>query len=486
MVSPTIMVSPAGYSADSTGGEAVKADNPWANDDKAEDALTKDETWEEEWGTDDKGTDDVKDIWSEEDTKGDDNDKGRIKLSVKIWNKLAHDVREENSYESDVTNHFKLKAGATMVQSDRLFAVLFMDADYFSYGNDGDYDDDKTIRLDDAYFNLKENRFNFRLGNQVIRWGKTDALSPLDNLNPEDLRDNLSGRREERKLSIPMANLEIYADNITISGVYIPFFVKSKYDLTGTDWAVFDHVEGLTFIEEDPPHSLDNSEGGIRVSGAIAKMDWALSWLHAREDLPTPDTLALPSGMVLPAGELTVSDLADFTNATGQQVYLTHDKQNIYGFEFETTLYSFGLRGDLAYMDNVSFFTRDLERIRKPVVQAMAGVDYLGENNWYANIQFLLSHVQEYENRIVWAKETTRALNGTLWKEFSNGNLKLECIFYYDLSGDATVFNPKVRLSYWKPIVLEIGGEWFDGTTETPAGRYDTNDQIYTILEIQF
>jgi hypothetical protein len=141
---------------------------------------------------------------------------------------------------------------------------------------------------------------------------------------------------------------------------------------------------------------------------------------------------------------------------------------------------------DLAFMDNVSFFTRDLERIRKPVVQAMAGVDYFGENNWYANIQFFLSHVQDYENRIVWAKETTWAVNGTLWKEFSNGNLKLECIYYYDLSGDATVFNPKVRLSYWEPIVFEIGGEWFDGSTEIQIGRWSDNDQIYAILEIQF
>jgi len=479
------MVSLSSYSAESTEGP-TEDDKLWANENQGEGVSTEEETWEEAWDDDGMGTDDTEDLWSAEDTTRDDYDEGWLKFSGKIWNKLAHDVREENSYESDLFNHFKLKAGATMVQSDQLYAVLFIDADYFSYGNNGDYNDDTTLRLGDAYVNLRENWFNLRLGNQIIKWGKTDALSPLDNLNPEDLRDNLAGRREERKLSIPMANLELYKGNITLSGVYIPFFVESEYDLTGTDWAIFDHVEGLTFIEEGPSQSLNNSEGGVRVSGALAKMDWALSWLHAREDLPTPDTLALPSGMVLPPGNWTVSDLADFANGTGQQVYLTHDKQNIYGFEFETTLSSLGVRGDLAFRDDASFFTRELEQIKKPVVQAMAGVDYSGENNWYANTQLFMSHVQDYEDRIVWAKETTWALNGTLWKEFSNGKVKLECLYYYDLSGDATVFHPKVRLSYWEPIVFEFGGEWFDGSTETQIGRWSDNDQIYAVLEIQF
>jgi len=78
------------------------------------------------------------------------------------------------------------------------------------------------------------------------------------------------------------------------------------------------------------------------------------------------------------------------------------------------------------------------------------------------------------------------AVNGTVWKEFYNGDLKLECRFYYDLSGDATILNPKVRFSFWMPVIVEIGGEWFDGNEETVAGRYKDNDQIYTTIEIKF
>jgi len=455
-------------------------------DNNRDGAVSNEGASEEEWEENDRGTDDTEDLWAEEDTLADSKDEKFFKLSGEVSNKFAHDVNEDNNSEHDMMNHAQLRVGTSLEHDDRLRAALFAKINYFSYGNDGTWDEDSDIRLDDAYLNFRGDGFNMKLGDQIIRWGKTDAYSPLDNLNPEDLRDDLSGRREDRKFPIPMAGLEIYADNFTIAGVFIPFFVKSKYDLWGTDWAVLGRIDGMTTIEEDPSDSLKNSEGGVRLSGITGNLDWAFSWLHTREDLPTPDSLTVPAGFPLPAGNPTTSQLADFSNATGQPVVLIHDRQNIFGFEFETTLHSFGVRGDIAYIDHTSYFTRDLQRIRKPMVQIMAGVDYSGVNDWYANVQILLSQILDYESRIIWAKETTQGVNGTLWKEFFNGDFRMECRYYYDLSGDATVLNPKFRLSFWKPVIFEIGGEWFDGSDKTVPGRYRYNDQVYLTAEMKF
>lgn len=442
---------------------------------------------EKDWKKNDGSADDTGDLWAEgKNTQDTDKDESLFKLSGEVRNKFAHDVSEDNDSEDDMMNHAQLRVGTSLVHDDRLRAALFANINYFSYGNDGDWEDDADIRLDDAYLNFRGDGFNLKLGNQIIRWGKTDAYSPLDNLNPEDLRDDLFGRREDRKLPIPMAGLDIYAGNLTISGVFIPFFVKSKYDFFGTDWALLGRADGITLKEEDPSDSLKNCEGGIRLSGIAGSLDWACSWLYTREDLPTPDSLNVPVGFPLSAGNPTTSQLAAFLNTTGHPVVLIHDRQNIFGFEFETTLHSFGVRGDLAYVDHTSYFTRNLQRIRKPMVQIMAGIDYSGVNDWYANVQILISRIQDYESRIIWAKETTRAINGTLWKEFFNGDLKIECRYYYDLSGDATVLNPKFRLSFWKPIIFEIGGEWFEGSDETVPGRYQYNDQVYLMAEIKF
>ncbi len=469
-------------------GEGLYAD---ANTDTHAD----DEIWEEEWNDTDGSTETTEDGFADEwaddtgDSKEKEEDEDRYELMGEFRNKLAFDLDEENDIEDDIANHAELLVGVKAVMDNRMHAVASLNVNYFSYGNDGDWDNDDTIRLHDAYINLRGNGFNLRLGNQITRWGKTDGYSPLDNLNPEDLRDNLSGRREDRKLPIPMANLEIYTGPVTISGVFIPVFVKPEFDILGTDWALLGHADQmgrLAVIEDDPSKSLKNSEGGIRFSGIAGNLDWAISWLHTWEDIPTPDTLTIPAGVSFPAGDLSISQLADFSRATGQPVFLTHDRQNIFGFEFETTLSSFGLRGDIAYIDNSSFFTRDLQRIRKSVLHAMIGIDYNGEADWYANIQFFQSFIGNHENRMIWAEETTSAINGTLRKEFSNGDIDVECRFYYDLSGNASTLNPKVRLSFWEPIIFEIGGEWFDGSNQTVLGRFDDNDQLYMSVEIKF
>ena len=234
-----ITIYQATYSADSQSGQSFEVDDEG-------DSLSDDKAWEDEWGDSDESNDDTEDQWAEEDTQNKNDGEGLFKLSGEARNKFAHDVNEDSAAEDDMMNHVQLKAGVSMAHGDRLRAVLFADTDYFSYGNDGDWEEDGSIRLDDAYVNFRGNGFNLKIGNQVIRWGKTDAYSPLDNLNPEDLRDDLSGRREDRKLPIPMAGLEIYSGNYTIFGVFIPFFIKSKYDLLGTDWAALGRADGMT------------------------------------------------------------------------------------------------------------------------------------------------------------------------------------------------------------------------------------------------
>ncbi len=475
------------------GGASQMDDAKWEdewNDEDGDMSQTDKEEWDEEWDDKNENTDTGEDIWEDEANLDSGGEKNRFELKGEVLNKLAYDLDEENEFESDTTNHAELLAGVSMIPNDQIHAVLFVDVDYFSYGNDGDWEEDGSIRLHDAYLNLRGEGYNLKLGNQIVRWGKTDGYSPLDNLNPEDFRDDLAGRREDRKLPIPMVNLEIYTDSVTISGVYIPFFIRPELDLQGTDWSLLgiaDQQGGtISITEEDPSHSLKNSEGGIRLSGISGSMDWAFSWLYAREDMPAVDTLTLPPGVPVPSGGMSISSIGALSKAGGQPIHLTHDRQNIFGVEIETTMSSFGVRGDLAYFDNSSFFTGELKRIRKPVVQIMVGIDYSGTNAWYANIQLFQSYIHNYDNRIIWAEETVSALNGTLWKEFKNGEVKAECRFYYDISGNATMLNPKIRLSTWEPVIFEIGVEWFDGSDETVIGRFDANDQIYASMEFKF
>ncbi len=446
--------------------------------------------WDQET-SDMAGAESAKGLWDSADSSpGADSTPPPFELSGRFRTLLAMDTNNEDEFEDDGYGHAELLLESTFKPNTRLQMVFSLDIDYYGYVNSGDVDNDFNVRFHDVYINYAHPRFNLKLGNQVVRWGKADGYSPLDNLNPEDYRDGIAGRREDRKLPIPMANLEIYHGQITFQGIFIPGFFGPELDFTGTDWAMFRHADSTIgsfgLAEDDPGCSLDNSEYGIRVAGILKNIDYAVSWFHTREDLPTPDSMWLPPGVVLPSGEFSPIDLALFASVSGQNISLVHDRQNIFGFEIETTVKDFGVRADIAYFDNQSFQTSRLERMQKAQWQYMLGMDYNSPNAWYANLQFFQSSVRDYDPLIVWAEEQTSALIGTFRKTFSNGNYEIECRGYYDFSGDATMINPKFTIAYWQPLRLEFGAEFFDGSVETPIGFYSDNDQVYGLLEMNF
>lgn len=470
---------PAADAADAPSDEMTEPDSAPGKD-IWEDAPNADEggevgdaAWSEEGGVATQGTPEKK----------------ALQFTGMLRNKFAVDTKDDDAVEHELHNHSDALIGAKYVPNDRFHALLSMTADYFIYGNDGDWDYDDSVRLHNAYINWSSPGFNLKAGNQIVRWGKTDGYSPLDNVNPEDYRDGIAGRREDRKIPIPILNLELFFDRVSVQGLYIPVFASSELDTIGTDWAFFQHADkeysGYRIWEEDPAHTFNNGEGGVRLAGTIHRVDMAVSWLYAREDIPFPDSMALPPGFSLPPGG-RLSDLLLLSRFTGQTVRLTHDRQNIYGAEFESTLGDFGIRGDLAYVDESSFLTHDLRRIKKPVCQVTLGMDYNGPNAWYANLQYAQQVILDFDDAVLWAEERSGALIGTISKEFFNGRLKPECRFYYDVDGDASMLNPKLIMSHWEPFILELGAELFDGAEETPLGIYDENDLVYLTATYNF
>lgn len=417
-------------------------------------------------------------------------DPQKITVGGRIWNKFSADTKEENDFEDLYQNHVQGQLDFTLRLSQALEMKVGVGGDYYAHGREDDWRDDADFRLFDAYVNLNGKRGNLKLGNQIVRWGKADGFSPLDNLNPEDFRDGIGGRREDRKLRIPMVNLEIFAAGFTLQGIYIPYFFESKYDIRETDWALLDHYEaqvgGVGVIEENPENTFENGEGGARLSSTIGRVDYAFSYFYGLEDVGSLDSLAVPPGFDPTFSDRVIRDLVQFANATGQPIHLLHDRQQIVGFEFETTASVFGLRGDAAYTDRVSFITEQLQRVRKPVFQYMVGADYNGPGSVYLNVQFGQAFIDDFDDTILLAREWSSSVSGTISKGFSNDDYKLEFRWYYDFDGDGTLYNPKFIIDYWQNLTIELGAEFFDGTDFHPIGFYRDNDQGYLRVELRF
>lgn len=297
-----------------------------------------------------------------------------IKLTAKISNRFNWDTKKDNLLEDTSRTTTEMIAQAKYLPNSHVQVVV------------GEWMVDNDLRPYNIYLNLSSDHVNFRLGNQIVRWGKADEISPLDVLNPEDLTLGFNRVRADRKIPVPMANLEFLSDAISLQGVFIPFFEKSIFKYTGDDWAYFDHLEKkygpINIIEEEPAQTMKDAGYGGRLSGALWRFDLAFSYLNHRRDIPTlvGFPFSVPS---VPGHTPSIEDLVVVSKLTSQPLNFRYDREERYGFEFETTAGSLGIRGDLSYVSSQSFTTMNLQEQWKPVITAVGGVDYSGPAGSY-------------------------------------------------------------------------------------------------------
>ena len=411
-------------------------------------------------------------------------------LRGQVWNRFAQDTKEKNRFEDDRYDHLEVQLEGKYVLNQTLQFILAIKANYLAYNHNSDWHHDGEVSLSNAYVNLALSNINVKVGNQVVIWGKADEISPLDNLNPEDMRDGFVRRRVERKIPIPMVNVEWSQDIYKLQGVFLPFFKRAKLDLRGTDWAFFDHIHdeigAFAVVEEQPPKTLGNSEVGVRFAGKVRALDYAVSYLHTRADLPAVDSLITPPRFQLTMPHPTVRDLALFAQATGQTIRLTHHRQDVFGIEFETVLGSIGVRGDMAYIADKRFLTRALRAIHRPVFQYVVGADYNGPSNLYVNFQFSQSVIQDYEKTILSLTKLTNEFYGTISKELFANNLKVALRVFYNIMRASYYYNPYVVVQHWPNANIELGGDFLGGPRDTVPGFFRDNDQVYATLKVFF
>jgi hypothetical protein len=285
-----------------------------------------------------------------------------------------------------------------------------------------------------------------------------------------------------------MIKAELTSGVHTLQGIFIPFFERSKLNFLDTDWALFDQVNrelGTVSIEEDKPaKTLRNSELGMRVAGTVQALDYAFSYLYVHEDLPSLDSLTVPPMLPLSERHPTLRDLAQFAQITGQTIRLKHDRQHIFGVEFETVWGSVGLRGDLAYIFKRSFINRTLEAISRPVFQYVLGADYRAPNTFYVNLQFSQSLIQDHNKAILFFDKITNELNGEISQEIFGNNIKLSFRYFYNITRETYYLNPRVIFQYWQNVAFELGTDLLDGPEDSIVGLFRNNDQVYGILRI--
>lgn len=395
---------------------------------------------------------------------------GRLEISGFFMAKAAQELRESGGAGQPrmLRNTIRAEGKWTpphaaddswALSGETMFVLASLQSEYLWFGPNPSTDG-YDLELYEGYLFRAAPGWDLRLGRQTVRWGKADQISPVDNVNPQDFREFILPDLEDRKVPNWMARVRLFPGALTLEGVFVPFFEPDRFDYSGTKWALFGIEQpGLEIRETTPAKNLNNADWGMRSAATAAGWDVAVSYVYAWEKGPRLELLpGAPHGPVLQAG---------------------HHRQHIVGLEFETTLDKFGFRGEGAYFHRQSLHAETLDSAAKPVAHYVLGVDYLGEQDWYANVQFSHQHVVDHEPGILHLRRDDYFLNGEINREFWRGNVMLKLGYALDLRDGGFFLTPESILTYFKNLELSLGANVFAGSEDTLFGRYRNNDQVF-------
>ncbi len=348
-----------------------------------------------------------------------------------------------------------------------------------------DTDNYLGINFSEAYVTTSFGIFDIRIGKQKVSWGKSDALGPVDNINPMDFKefDILNFYNMKIGMNMIKVNAYVIGDYLSIEGILISSFFPNEYPDQDSVWAFYQsplpsimiiNNQSLRVIPDYkdtayPGRKIKNSEKGLRISSSVGGYDFSVSYFYTWDDNPTIHQKINP----------------DFTK-TNVYIEITskHHKLHIIGMDMATAISDFALRMETAYFITEDEKGKDKE-IDDPYIKWAIGCDYSFWDDYQINIQFS-EKVQNVNFRTCKNAETQNTIIGGLSGKFYEERLDISVSCFYEIEDKDYLITPKIEYSSSDSLAITLGINIFEGKQKTLLGQYDKNDAVFIDTKYSF
>jgi hypothetical protein len=343
---------------------------------------------------------------------------------------------------------------------------------------------DEQVQLDvrEAYLDLSLQKFDLRLGRQIITWGLGDLVF-INDLFPKDWVAFLSGTPlEYLKLGSDALNVSFHPGFLNAQAVLIPFF---EADNLPTGERLFYFNPFLSFIKgiEDskPQQKFENFEVAGRLYRTLWKLDASLYGYKGFYRTP---------GMQF---EPTIGRLTLFYPELG-----------VYGASLQGALPLpfmggvFSLEG--GYYDSVEDRDGTNPQIENPAIKFLAGLSrafgadltvgaqYFGEailkyDEYKQSIQPLKTMFPDFPIR----EKIRHTFSIRIMQFLKYQTLRLSLFAMVSPNDEDYYINPEVRYSFTDELWMALGGNIFGGAEDsTFLGQFELNDNLYMQVRYGF
>lgn len=324
------------------------------------------------------------------------------------------------------------------------------------------------ISFREAYLEYTQSNWGFKVGRQIIIWGKADGVRITDIISPMDLTEFLAQDYDDIRMPVNAIVFNKFNNNWDLDIICVPVF--ESYILPGENnpWEI-NFGDNLILDEAEIPETkLANVEYGGKLSFYLSGIDFDISALHTWNKEPVYSYYL---------------DADDTFHLKPE-----HHRLGFVGFGVSKSLSAFVLRAESAFYFGKKFspaisnYTDGL--IEKNSINYLVGIDYYPGYEWSITAQFSEEYILDYSNNINNEEHTYISTIG-ISKKVLRSTLALSSFAYIGLQ-EGDFFN-RTSATYTLSDNIQIAGgiDWFHGD-EGIFGQYKNNTEIFIKAKYNF
>ncbi len=313
------------------------------------------------------------------------------------------------------------------------------------------------IWLREGYVSLYLGQFDFRVGQQIVVWGRADGFNSTNNITPADFTV-YSPDEDDKRQSNFVAKGTYNFQPFKLEANWIPYYRATELPIenaalpTNVYW-------GETQLPRD---TWKNSSIGLKLDYQGAKFDGSISYFNGYHKMPSLGYNIITSGI---------------------EAYTQPYRVQIPGADFSTTTGSYGLRGEFAFtLPDIapdSLFSTPCKQLEYTL-----GIDREW-GNFSLIVQYVGKYVFDFDKYIASTNPLTNLVNvwnrmlfsqTSQWNnsvslrpsfELLNQTLTSELLGLYNFNTEEWLCLPKVTYTITDALSCCIGAQLYGGSSNT-------------------
>lgn len=325
-------------------------------------------------------------------------------------------------------------------------------------------DQRRNLILREAYVDLGQGDWEFRLGRQHVVWGEMVGFFFADVVSARDMRDFLQTELERMRIGQWAVRAEYFGTDTHFELLWVPKPSFDRIGKPGSDFYAYPWMPADTVVSEDRPgDDLDDGNWGARVSHLVGGWDLSAFYYHSYDVAPT---------------------LHAYTSGRAE---LRHERIDQVGGTFSKDLGSFVLKGEAVHTSG-----RGVNTFRPGPMVGLVGtdmVDYafgvdLPSGDWRFNVQYYGRRLDDHRPGMMMDRHeqgvSLQVVHG------AGTDIEAEVLAVTSLNRSDYSLRPKLSWKFAPAWRAAVGVDVFGGKDRGVFGVYDKEDRAWLELRRWF